>query len=140
MVAKKVTKYVKLQIEAGKAIPAPPLGPALGQAGVSIGDFINKFNTATKEKKGMLSVKVYVYEDRSYDFVIKTPTTSSLLKAAANIKSGSQKNKISKVATLSKEQIKKITEEKMIDLTANSINEAMKIIEGSARSMGIEVK
>ena len=140
MAGKKIVKFVKVQIEAGKAVPAPPLGPALGQAGIPIGDFINKFNTATKGKSGILSVKIYVYEDKSYDFVIKTPLTSSLLKTAAKIQAGSKKNKVSKVATLSKEEIKKIAEEKMVDLTARSLQEAIKTIEGSAKSMGIEVK
>ena len=140
MAEKKVTKFVKLQIEAGKATPAPPLGPALGQAGVQIGDFVNKFNNATRDMTGKLSVKIYVYEDRTYNLVIKSATASSLLKAAANIKSGSAKSKVSKVATLSKAQIQKIAETKIKDLTANNIQQAIKIIEGSAKSMGIEVK
>jgi len=140
MADKKVTKYVKVQIEAGKAIPAPPLGPALGQAGVQIGDFVNKFNAATKEMKGRLSVKIYVYEDRTYDFLIKTPTATSLLKEVAGIKSGSAKSKAAKAGSITKDQLKTIAETKMKDLTANTIEEAMKIIEGSAKSMGIEVK
>jgi large subunit ribosomal protein L11 len=140
MADKKVTKYVKVQIEAGKAMPAPPLGPALGQAGVQIGDFVNKFNAATKEMKGRLSVKIYVYEDRTYDFVIKTPTATSLLKEAAGVKSGSAKAKAAKAGSITKDQLKTIAETKMKDLTANTIEEAMKIIEGSAKSMGIEVK
>jgi large subunit ribosomal protein L11 len=137
---KKVTKYVKVEIEAGKATPAPPIGPALGQAGVQIGDFVNKFNTATSGMKGILPVKIYVYEDRTYDFVIKTPTASYLLKEAAGITSGSKKNKISKVGSISKEKLKAVAEAKMKDLTANTVEEAMKIIEGSARSMGLEIK
>ncbi|MEN9338347.1 MAG: hypothetical protein RI945_72 [Candidatus Parcubacteria bacterium] len=137
---KKVTKYVKVEIEAGKATPAPPIGPALGQAGVQIGDFVNKFNTATSGMKGILPVKIYVYEDRTYDFVIKTPTASYLLKEAAGIASGSKKNKISKVGSISKEKLKAVAEAKMKDLTANTVEEAMKIIEGSARSMGLEIK
>ena len=139
MAEKKVTKFVKVQIEAAKAAPAPPLGPALGQAGVNIGDFTKKFNEATKDMKGRLSVKIYAYEDRTYDFVVKTPTTTSLLKEAAGIKSGSAKNTLTKVAKLTRAQIQAVAEKKMPDLTANSIEEAMKIVAGSARSMGIEI-
>ncbi len=137
---KKVTKYVKVQIEAGKATAAPPLGPALGQAGIQIGDFVNKFNAETKDLKGILPVKIYVYEDRSYDYVIKTPTASYLLKEAAGITKGSIKPKLSKAGQISKDKIREIAEMKMKDLTANSIEEAMKIIEGSAKSMGLEIK
>jgi large subunit ribosomal protein L11 len=138
--AKKILKYVKVEIEAGKAVPAPPLGPALGQAGVQIGDFVNKFNAATKEMKGILPVKIYVYEDRTYDFYIKTPTASYLLKEGAGIKTGSSKNKVSRVGTITKDKIKEIATAKMADLNANTVEQAMKIIEGSARSMGLEVK
>jgi len=137
---KKITKYVKVEIEAGKAMPAPPLGPALGQAGVQIGDFVNKFNSETREMKGILPVKIYVYEDRTYDYVIKSPTASYLLKTAADIKSGSKKNKVSKVGSISKDKLKEIAEAKMSDLNANTVEQAMKIIEGSARSMGLEIK
>jgi large subunit ribosomal protein L11 len=137
---KKVTKYVKVEIEAGKAVPAPPLGPALGQAGIQIGDFVNKFNAATSGMKGTLPVKIYVYEDRTYDFVIKSPTASYLLKDAAGITSGSKKNKVSKVGSISKDKLRSIAEAKMTDLNANTVEQAMKIIEGSARSMGLEVK
>lgn len=137
---KKILKYVKVEIEAGKATPAPPLGPALGQAGVQIGDFVNKFNSDTREMKGILPVKIYVYEDRSYDYVIKTPTASYLIKQAAGITKGSVKPKLSKAGSISKDKIKEIAEAKMKDLTANTVEEAMKIIEGSARSMGLEVK
>ena len=139
MAEKKVTKFVKVQIEAGKAAPAPPLGPALGQAGVNIGDFTKKFNDQTREMKGRLSVKIYAYEDRTYDFVVKTPTTTSLLKEAAGIKSGSAKNTLTKVAKLSKAKLQSVAEQKLPDLTANSVEEAMKIVAGSARSMGIEI-
>ena len=137
---KKILKYVKVEIEAGKATPAPPLGPALGQAGVQIGDFVNKFNSDTKEMKGTLPVKIYVYEDRTYDYVIKTPTASYLIKQSAGIDKGSVKPKLSKSGTISKAQIKEIAEAKMKDLTANTVEQAMKIIEGSARSMGLEIK
>ncbi len=135
--AKKITKYVKVQIEAAKATPAPPLGPALGQAGVQIGDFVNKFNTATQGMQGRLSVKIYVYEDRTYDFVIKTPTATSLIMKAAGITKGNSKGN---AGTISKDEIKRIAELKMKDLTAHSVEQAMKIIEGSARSMGLKVK
>ena len=137
MAAKKITKYVKVQIEAAKATPAPPLGPALGQAGVQIGDFVNKFNAATQGMQGRLSVKIYVYEDRTYDFVIKTPTATSLIMKAAGITKGNSKGN---AGTLSKDEIKRIAELKMKDLTAHSVEQAMKIIEGSARSMGLKVK
>jgi large subunit ribosomal protein L11 len=137
---KKVTKYVKVEIEAGQAKPAPPLGPALGQAGVQIGDFVNKFNSETKDMKGILPVKIYVYEDRTYDYVIKAPTASYLLKTAAGITSGSKKNKVSKVGSISKDKLKEIAEAKMTDLNANTVEQAMKVIAGSARSMGLEIK
>ena len=131
-----------MQIEAGKASPAPPLGPALGQAGVAIGDFVNKFNEATKEMAGggMVPVVLSVFEDRSYDFVIKTPLTSGLILKAAGVEKGSGKNLIKKAGKLTKAQLREIAEKKISDLNANDIPGAMKIIEGSARSMGIEVK
>ncbi|HPX52383.1 MAG TPA: 50S ribosomal protein L11 [Candidatus Paceibacterota bacterium] len=138
--AKKILKYVKVEIEAGKATPAPPLGPALGQAGVQIGDFVNKFNADTKEMQGRLPVKIYVYEDRTYDYVIKSPTASYLIKKAAGVDKGSVKPKLSKAGQISKDKIREIAEVKMKDLTANTVEEAMKIIEGSAKSMGLEVK
>lgn len=136
MAAKKITKYVKVQIEAGKATPAPPLGPALGQAGVQIGDFVNKFNAATQGQQGRLSVKIYVYEDRTYDFVIKTPTATSLVMKAANVSKGNSKGQ---AGTISKDKIREIAELKLKDLTAHTVEEGMKIIEGTARSAGIKV-
>lgn len=137
---KKVAKIVKLQIPAGKATPAPPTGPALGQAGIAIGDFVNKFNDATKDMGGgKVSVVISVYEDRSYDFVVKTPLASALIKKAAGVEKGSGKNLTKKVGKITKAQIKEIAEQKMQDLNAKDIGGAMKIIEGSARSMGIEV-
>ena len=136
MAAKKITKYVKVQIEAGKATPAPPLGPALGQAGVPIGDFVNKFNAATQGKQGRLSVKIYVYEDRSYDFVVKTPTASSLLFKGSGAAKGNSKGG---AGTISKAKLKEIAEAKLPDLTAHTVEQAMKIIEGSARSAGLKV-
>lgn len=136
MAAKKITKYVKVQIEAGKATPAPPLGPALGQAGVQIGDFVNKFNAATQGQQGRMSVKIYVYEDRTYDFVIKTPTATSLVMKAANVSKGNSKGQ---AGTISKDKIREIAELKLKDLTAHTVEQGMKIIEGTARSAGIKV-
>jgi large subunit ribosomal protein L11 len=136
MAAKKITKYVKVQIEAGKATPAPPLGPALGQAGVQIGDFVNKFNAATQGKQGRMSVKIYVYEDRTYDFVIKTPTATSLVMKLANVAKGNSKGN---AGTISKDKIREIAEMKLADLTAHTVEQGMKIIEGTARSAGIKV-
>lgn len=139
--AKKITKRVKVVIPAGKATPAPPLGPALGQAGVNIGEFVTKFNEATRDQMGdLVPVVVTVYEDRSFTFVTKTPPASSLLFKVAGIEGGSKKNKVSKVATITKAQLKEVAERKMKDLNANDIEAAMKIIAGSARSAGIEIK
>ena len=134
--AKKITKYVKVQIEAGKATPAPPLGPALGQAGVQIGDFVNKFNAATQGQTGRMSVKIYVYEDRTYDFVIKTPTATSLVMKGAGVAKGNSKGKAGEIT---KDEIRKIAELKLKDLTAHTVEQGMKIIEGTARSAGIKV-
>jgi large subunit ribosomal protein L11 len=139
--AKKITKKLKLVIPAGKANPAPPVGPALGQAGINIGDFVTKFNAATKEMMGdIVPVAITVYEDRSYDFVLKTPPASSLVLKAIGIEKGSGTNMTKKAGTISKAQIKAIAEKKMADLNANTIEAAMKIIEGTCRSMGVEVK
>ncbi|MBU1557804.1 50S ribosomal protein L11 [Patescibacteria group bacterium] len=139
--AKQAVKKLKLQIPAGKATPAPPVGPALGQAGINIGEFVNQFNDATREMMGdIIPVEISVYEDRSFDFVLKTPPASSLILKALNIKSGSGKNLTKKVGTLTKDQVKQIAEQKMPDLSANDIEAAMKIIAGTARSMGVEVK
>jgi large subunit ribosomal protein L11 len=136
---KKVNKKVKVQIMAGKAVPAPPLGPALGQAGVNIADFTKKFNDATKDMKGLLSVKIYAYEDRTYDFVAKSATTTSMIKEVLGLKNLSAKPGIVKSGKITKAQIKAIAEHKMADMTANDIDAAMKIVEGSARSMGLEI-
>jgi large subunit ribosomal protein L11 len=139
--AKKITKRVKVVIPAGKATPAPPLGPALGQAGVNIGEFVTKFNEATRDHMGdLVPVVVTVYEDRSFTFVTKTPPASSLLFKVAGIESGSKKNATSKVATITKAQLKEVAERKLVDLNANDIEAAMKIIAGSARSAGIDIK
>ena len=138
--AKKVTKKLKLQIPAGKANPAPPVGPALGQAGVNIGDFVKKFNDATSKMVGdIIPVEISVYEDRSFSFVLKTPPASSLLLKAAGIEKGSGKNRAQKAGKVTLAQVKEIAMKKMPDLTAASVETAMNSIKGSARSMGIEV-
>jgi len=134
-------KKLKLQIPAGKAVPAPPVGPVLGQAGINIGDFINKFNTATKAMIGdVLPVVITVYEDRSYDFVLKTPPTAKLILKALGQEKGSGKPNTKKIGTLTKAQVKEIAERKLVDMNAYDINAAMKMVEGAARSMGVEVK
>ncbi len=139
--AKKVLKKLKLVIPAGKATPAPPVGPALGQAGINIGDFVKKFNDATAQMPGdIIPVEISVYEDRSYDFVLKTPPASALVKKMLKLESGSGENLKKKVGTITKAQIREIAEKKMPDLNAGSIEAAMKIIEGTCRSMGVEVK
>ena len=139
--AKKAEKQIKLQVPAGQANPAPPLGPALGQAGVNIGEFVTRFNDATKDMMGdIIPVVLSVYEDRRFDFVLKTPPASSLILKAVGVKKGSGKNLVKKAGTITKDQVKEIAEKKMPDLNAADINAAMKIIEGTARSMGVEVK
>jgi len=139
--AKKIIKKVKLQIMAAKATPAPPLGPALGQAGINIGDFVTKFNAATKNMAGdKVGVQITVYEDRSYDFVVKTPPVTGLILKAAGVEKGSGKPNVSKVGKITKAQLKEIAEKKMPDLNAADIEGAMKIVAGSARSAGIEIK
>lgn len=139
--AKKITKKVKVQIPAGKATPAPPLGPALGQAGVNIGDFVTKFNAATSKMMGdTVGVIITVYEDRSYDFVIKTPPVAGLIFKAAGVAKGSGKPNTSKAGSITKAQLKEIAEKKMPDLNAKDIEGAMKIVAGSARQAGIEIK
>jgi large subunit ribosomal protein L11 len=139
--AKNPVKQIKLQVPAGKANPAPPLGPALGQAGVNIGEFVTRFNDATKDMMGdIVPVVLSVYEDRSFDFVLKTPPASNLLTKAAGISKGSGKNLVKKAGSVTKNQVREIAEKKMPDLTAADIEGAMKIIEGTARSMGVEVK
>jgi large subunit ribosomal protein L11 len=139
--AKKLIKQVKVIAPAGKATPAPPLGPTLGQAGVNIGDFTKKFNDATKNMIGdMIPVVISVYEDRTYDFVLKTPPTSSLILKALKKDKGSGKPNTAKIGTISKAQVKEIAEKKLPDLNATDVDAAMKIVAGSARSMGVDVK
>jgi len=139
--AKKITKKIKLQIQAAKATPAPPLGPALGQAGINIGDFVTKFNAATQKMVGdKVSVVVTVYEDRTYDFTVKTPPVTGLILKAAGIEKGSGKNAVTKVGKITRAQALEIAQKKMKDLNAKDEQGAINIVAGSARSMGIEVK
>ena len=138
--AKKVTGYIKLQIPAGKATPAPPVGPALGQHGVNIVQFTKEFNARTADKGDLIiPVVITVYADRSFSFITKTPPAAVLLKKACNIKSGSGKPNKDKVAKITKDKIREIAETKMPDLNAASIEAAMSMIEGTAKSMGIVV-
>lgn len=139
--AKKVEGYIKLQIPAGKATPAPPVGPALGQHGVNIVQFTKEFNARTADQGDVvIPVVITVYQDRSFSFVTKTPPAAVLLKKACKIQSGSGEPNRKKVATISKEEIQKIAETKMPDLNAGSLEAAMSMIEGTARSMGITVE
>ena len=139
--AKKVTGYIKLQIPAGKATPAPPVGPALGQHGVNIVQFTKEFNARTADQAGMIiPVVITVYNDRSFSFITKTPPAAVLLKKACNIKSGSGVPNKTKVATISKDKVREIAEMKMPDLNAATVEAAMSMIAGTARSMGIVVE
>ena len=139
--AKKVTKKLKLVIAAGKANPAPPIGPALGQAGVNIGEFVKQFNDKTKEMMGdIVPVEISVYEDRSFSFVLKNPPASSLILKAIGAEKGSGTNKTKKAGKISKAKIREIAEKKMVDLNAHDLDAASKIIAGSARSMGVDVE
>jgi large subunit ribosomal protein L11 len=139
--AKKVTTIIKLQVPGGKANPAPPVGPALGQHGINIMDFCNSFNDKTKENMGtIIPVEITVYEDRSFTFVTKSPPAAVLLKKAANIKKGSGEPNKEKVGKISEQDLSEIAKQKMDDLNANSIDSAMEMIRGTARSMGLKVK
>ena len=136
--AKEVTKKIKLQIPAGKATPAPPVGTVLGPAGINLQEFCTKYNEATRDKMGdILPVEISIYDDRSFDFVVKTPPAPFLLKKVAGIKSGAAKGET--VATISKDKLREIAETKMPDLNANDVEAAMRTIEGTARNMGIKV-
>ena len=138
--AKKITKMVKLQVPAGKATPAPPVGPALGQAGVNIMSFVKDFNDRTAKQAGLIiPVEITVYEDRSFTFICKTPPAAVLLKKAAGLEKASGEPNKNKVGKVTKAQVKEIAETKMPDLNANTVEAAMRLIEGTARSMGIEV-
>ena len=137
---KTIKTIIKLQIKAAQANPAPPIGPALGQHGLNIAEFCQRFNEATEQMSGdTIPVEITVYEDRSYDFKMKTPPASDLLRKAAGIEKGAANPLTDKVGKVTKAQIKEIAQRKMADLNANDLEQAMKIIEGTARSMGIEV-
>ena len=138
--AKQVVKQIKLQIPAGKDTPAPPVGTVLGPAGINLGDFCSKFNDATKDKMGdVLPVEINIYEDRSFDFVVKTPPTAFLLKKYAKVKKGSVNGARTQVATISEATLREIAEIKLPDLNAYTVEEAMNIVEGTAKNMGIEI-
>jgi len=140
-VAKEAIKKIKLQIQAGKATPAPPVGTVLGPAGINLQDFCTKYNDATRDKMGdVLPVEISIYDDRSFDFVIKTPPTSFLLKKYAKINKGSVKGSKEVVATISKEQLKEIAEIKLPDLNAYTVDEAMRSVAGTAKNMGIAIE
>ena len=137
--AKAITKKIKLQIPAGKATPAPPVGTVLGPAGINLQEFCTKFNDATRDKMGdVLPVEISIYEDRTFDFVLKTPPAAFLLKKVAKIKSGASKGE--KVATITEAQLREVAETKLPDLNAYDVEHAMKIVEGTARNMGIKVE
>lgn len=139
--AKEVVALIKLQLPAGKANPAPPVGPALGQHGVNIMEFCKGFNSKTQDKAGwIIPVEISVYNDRSFTFILKTPPASDLLKKAAGIQSGAKNSKKETVGTVTKAKLKELAETKMTDLNAGSIEAAMNIIAGSARSMGIKIE
>jgi large subunit ribosomal protein L11 len=139
--AKPVKTILKLQLPAGKATPAPPVGTALGPHGVSIQDFVNKFNEATREKgDNVIPVEITIYEDRSFDFKMKTPPASDLLRKAAGVEKGSGEPHKNKVGKVTRAQVREIAEQKMEDLSAYDVEQAMKIVEGTARSMGIQVE
>jgi len=139
--AKKLKTMIKLQITAGKANPAPPIGPALGQHGINIMEFCKQYNAQTQDKGDtVIPVEISIFEDRSFTFILKTPPAAVLIKKAANVEKGSGEPNRNKVGSITKEKVREIAEMKMPDLNANSIEAAMKIIEGTARNMGITVK
>jgi large subunit ribosomal protein L11 len=139
--AKKIKTVVKLQIQAGKANPAPPVGPALGQHGINIGDFCSKFNDATKDKMGdIIPAEITIYEDRSFDFILKTPPASDLLRKAAGVEKGAGNPLKDKVGKITAAKLREIAEKKMSDLNANDVEAAEKIIAGTARSMGVKIE
>jgi len=138
--AKKIVKKIKVQAMGGKATPAPPLGPVLGQAGINISEFVKQFNDQTREQMGaVIPVVLTVYDDRSFDFILKVSPASQLILKKLGKDKGSGKNTTSRIGTLSKAQVREIAEEKMADLNAGSVEQAMRTIEGTARSMGVEV-
>ena len=139
--AKKIIAIVKMQIPAGKATPAPPVGPTLAQHGLNISEFCQKFNDMTKDKQGFkIPVEITIFEDKSYSFVLKQPPTTDLLKRAAGIEKGSGEPNKTKVGKISREELRKIAEQKMPDFNTQDIEQAMKIVEGTAKNMGIEIE
>ena len=137
--AKEITKQIKLQIPAGKATPAPPVGTVLGPAGINLQEFCTKFNDATRDKMGdVLPVEITIYDDRTFDMVLKTPPAAFLLKKIAKVQKGAAKGET--VATITRDQLREIAETKLPDLNAYDVEAAMKIVEGTARNMGIEIK
>ena len=141
MAKKQITKIIKLQVPAGKATPAPPVGTVLGPAGINLQEFCTKYNDATRDKMGdILPVEITIYEDRTFDFVIKTPPTAFLIKKVTGIKKGSVKGKNETVATLTRAQLKEIAEIKLPDLNAYDLDAAMKIVEGTAINKGVKVE
>ena len=139
MAKKEVTKVIKLQIPAGKATPAPPVGTVLGPAGVNLQEFCTKYNDATRDKMGdILPVEISIYEDRTFDFVLKTPPAAFLLKKVAKVKSGAAKGET--VATITEAQLREVAETKLPDLNAYDVEHAMRIVEGTARNMGIKIE
>lgn len=138
--AKKIIKKIKVQATGGKATPAPPLGPVLGQAGINIGEFVNQFNEKTRDRMGeVVPVELTVYEDRTFEFITKTSPASRLILKKIGKEKGSSKNAVSKAGEITKAQVREIAEEKMVDLSAHDIDAAMRIIEGTCRSMGVKV-
>ena len=139
--AKEIIKKIKLDIEAGKANPAPPVGTVLGPAGINLQEFCTKYNEATRDKMGdIVPVEISIYEDRSFDFIIKTPPTGFLLKKYAKVKKGSAKGKNEVVGSITEAQLREIAETKLPDLNAYDVEAAMKIVAGTAKNMGIEIK
>ncbi len=139
--AKKLTAQIKLQIPGGGSTPAPPVGPALGQHGLPIGDFVTRFNNDTQDRRGeLVPVIINVYEDRTFDYIMKVAPASELIKKAAGIKKGSSKPLTDKIAKITKAQLQEIAEKKMPDLNTTDVEQAMKIIAGTARQMGVEIK
>jgi len=138
--AKKLTKLIKVQAKGGKATPAPPLGPVLGQAGINIGEFVNQFNEKTRDRMGdIVPVVISVYDDRTFDFVVKVSPMSRLILKKIGKDKGASKNVTQTIGTITKAQVREVAEEKMPDLNAASIEAAMKIVEGTCRSMGVKV-
>lgn len=139
--AKEILTKIKLQIRGGQANPAPPVGPALGQAGLNIQEFCTKFNDASKAKMGaLIPVEITVYKDRTYEFTMKEPPASEMLKEIAKIKKGSGKSLSDKVGSITREQLRQVAEKKLPDLNTNDVEQAMKIIAGTAKQMGLEIK